>query len=69
MTVTVQQVQSRLPQLLKQLKAGEELLITENNRQIAESDPPKTRRVAGLGKSQVLFIADDFDAPVNRVWK
>ena len=69
MTVTLQQVQAQLPQLLKRMVPGEELFIEQDNhrvaRLIAEIGISLTVRVAGQGQGQVLFMADDFNAPLD----
>lgn len=77
MTVTLQQAQAQLPQLLKHMVPGEELFIEQDNhrvaRLIAEVAPPSIARVAGQGQGQVVFMADDFNAPVversDLTWK
>ena len=69
MTVTLQQAQAQLPQLLKRMVPGEELFIEQDNqrvaRLIAEAALSPSARVAGQGQGQVIFMADDFNAPLN----
>ncbi len=76
-TVTVEEAQARLPELLDQLEAGEKIVILRGQQPVAElkkrskavslatdDRPPRT---GGFGccKGMVTFIADDFDAPLE----
>ena len=69
MTVTLQQAQAQLPQLLKRMVPGEELFIEQDNQRVArlivEVALSPAARVAGQGQGQVVFMADDFDAPLD----
>ena len=64
-TVTIQEAQARLPDLIHSLKPGEELLITENNQPVAKlvSELPKPkpglRPPPGLGKGFMTIVSDD----------
>ena len=66
-TVTLQQAQAHLPQLLEKLQPGEELTITQQGQPLAQvkksertSWPCKAGSAAGK-----IHIADDFDAPLE----
>ena len=48
-TVTIEEAQAHLPELIAQLIPGEELVITQNNQPVAELRPLPT------GKSQPQF--------------
>jgi len=53
--------------LVSQALQGEEVVIARNNRPLVKLVPveaPKQRE-PGRGKGQVLFVADDFDAPLE----
>ena len=69
-TITIQEAQANLFDLIHQLTPGEEVVITENNQPVARllSNPKvlttKPRQL-GKGKGTVLFMATDFDAPVD----
>ena len=69
MTVTLQQAQAQLPQLLKRMVPGEELFIEQDNQRVArlivEVALSPAARVAGQGQGQMVFMADDFDAPLD----
>jgi len=69
MTVTLQQAQAQLPQLLKCLAPGEELFIEQDEQPVArlirEDTRPTLARIAGRGRGQVTFMADDFNAPLE----
>lgn len=65
MTVTLEQAQAKLPQLLAGMAPGEELMIVNGNvriaKLIAEDRAVSNRRIAGRGKGEILFMADDFN--------
>ena len=69
MTVTLQQAQAQLPQLLNRLAPGEELFIEQDDQPVArlirEETRPSAVRIAGRGQGQVSFMADDFNAPLE----
>ncbi len=56
--VTISEAQATLPDLLKQLKPGEELEITDGGNTIAKlvSNKPRT---FGLGKGKLIIHSDD----------
>lgn len=69
-TITIQEAQNKLLDLIHNLPPGEEVVITEDNRPIArllrasEASPQLPRR-AGTMKGTVLYMAPDFDAPLE----
>jgi prevent-host-death family protein len=70
-TITVDEAQAKLKELIHQMAPGEEVIITENQQPVAklvnEQPKPKTglRPPPGLGKGMITFIAPDFDAPLE----
>ncbi len=68
-TVTLQEAQSRLPDLIHGLTPGDELVITENNQPIAKlsRSEPKTQWPckAGSASGTPHWMAPDFDAPLE----
>lgn len=70
-TISVEEAQARLKELIHQLTPGEEIVITENQQPIAKlvSEAPKAptrqRPGPGLGKGMIVFVATDFDAPLE----
>ena len=69
-TVTIQEAQSRLTDLIRRLSPGEEVVITENDQPVARIVPTpvvakKTARQLGTMKGSVLYMAPDFDAPLE----
>lgn len=62
-TVTLQEAQARLPELIEHLAAGEELVITRNEQPIARllAEGPRKRkpRKAGNCKGMLTIVADD----------
>jgi antitoxin (DNA-binding transcriptional repressor) of toxin-antitoxin stability system len=66
-TVTPDEAQARLPELIGQLQPGEEITITEQGQPLAKvkkaewtSWPCKAGSAAGK-----IHMADDFDAPLE----
>ena len=66
-TVSIQEAQAKL-ELIHQLMPGEEVVITENNQPVARlTAATLIRPVRKLGtlKGTVLYMAPDFDAPLE----
>jgi antitoxin (DNA-binding transcriptional repressor) of toxin-antitoxin stability system len=69
MTITLEEAQAKLRELIHQLPPGEELVITENDRPVAtltttQPEVPRERRL-GTQRGSVLYMAPDFDAPLD----
>lgn len=67
-SITLTEAQATLPDLVHRLLPGEAMQITENGRPVAVvTAPPETGRVPKLGtqRGSVLFMAPDFDAPLE----
>ena len=68
-TMTVEVAQAKLKQLTEKLAPGDEIVITENQRPVARligervAHPP--RPAPGLGKGSILYMAPDFDDPLE----
>ena len=64
-TITVEEAQAKLREIIDRLAPGEEVVITENQHPVAKligerpARPP--RPAPGLGKGSILYIAPDFD--------
>ena len=67
-SITIQEAQFRLPDLIHQLTPGDEVVITENNKPIARlarTEPKKQWPCkAGSAKGKI-HIAPDFDEPLE----
>ena len=69
--VTMEEAQANLPKLIQKLGVGEEVVITENDQPVARllaSVPVlalKKPRKLGTLQGTVLFMASDFDAPLD----
>ncbi len=66
--VSLQEAQAKLSELIHALAPGEELVITENEAPIARlvaSLPPQAARKLGTLHGTVLYMAPDFDAPLE----
>ncbi len=66
-TIEVHEAQTRLPELVAQVLAGAEVILTEGTvplvRLVPVTKPTSTSRVAGL-HSGAITISDGFDAPL-----
>ncbi|MBI1915678.1 MAG: DUF2281 domain-containing protein [Planctomycetes bacterium] len=67
-TVTLQEAQARLPELLGQLLPGEEITITDHGQPLAQVK--KLERTlwpskAGCYRNAEFWMAPDFDAPLE----
>ncbi len=64
-TVSIQDAQANLPDLIHNLSPGAEVLITENNRPVAKlvielpTPKPGLRPPPGLGKGFITIVSDD----------
>ncbi len=68
-TITVEEAQARLKELIERLAPGEEIVITENERAVArlvaERPAGVPRPAPGLGQGSILYMAADFDEPLE----
>lgn len=68
-TITVEEAQLRLKDLIEQLGPGEEIVITQDQRRVAklvgDRPRPASRPAPGLGKESIIYIAPDFDSPLD----
>lgn len=62
-SVTIQEAQKKLPELIHQLTPGEEVVITEDSKPVArivgERPAVRQRPQPGLCKGMITIIADD----------
>ena len=67
-SVTIQEAQTRLADLIDQLGPGDEVIITRDAKPVAKltapSPTPAIRRLGTL-KGTVQYVALDFDAPLD----
>ena len=57
---------ARLPSLVRETLAGDEVIIARDNKPLVKLVPlPGSRRTPGTGKGQVLYMSPDFDAPLE----
>jgi len=69
-TVSIQEAQAKLSELIHDLTPGEEVVITENDEPVARLVPPvspsrRQPRRPGTLRGTVLYMAPDFDAPLE----
>jgi antitoxin (DNA-binding transcriptional repressor) of toxin-antitoxin stability system len=67
--LTVEEAQSKLRELIENLAPGEEIVITDNQQPVArlvgDRLPTFARPAPGLGKGSILYMAPDFDEPLD----
>jgi antitoxin (DNA-binding transcriptional repressor) of toxin-antitoxin stability system len=70
-SVTIEEAQAKLPEIIHQLVPGEVLVITENQQPVAKLVSEQMRTVKlprpgpGLCKGMITYMAPDFDAPLE----
>jgi prevent-host-death family protein len=69
LSISVHEAQTRLAELIQRLAPGDEIVITENDQPVARliAAAPQVREPRKLGtlKGTVLYMAPDFDAPLD----
>ncbi len=63
--ITLDEAVERLPELVRELKQGDEVILVENEIPLARILPPEPTRPQpkrGNMKGRVLYMAPDFDA-------
>ncbi len=69
--VMLEDVGSQIAQLVQRASSGEDIVIVRDNTPVARivavpEDTPKQKRGGyGSGKDDILYMADDFDAPLE----
>jgi len=67
--VPIEVAEVRLRELFEQLLPGETLHLTQNNHTVAklvkQPLPAKEPRQPGSAQDKILYLADDFDAPLE----
>lgn len=66
-TITLEEAQAHLAELIAKLAPGEEVVITENQQPVARLLPVKSKAQRKLGtmRGSIKYIAPDFDAPLD----
>jgi antitoxin (DNA-binding transcriptional repressor) of toxin-antitoxin stability system len=68
-SVTIEDAQAHLPELIDQLAPGEELVILRGDQPVAklvgQAKPGRPPRRPGTLRGTVLYMAPDFDAPLE----
>ena len=69
-TISIEEAQETLPDLIHRLHSGDEVVITENNQPVARLVPaaePQQQKPRQLGilRGSVVYMAPDFDAPLE----
>jgi len=68
-SLTVQEAQAKLSELIHNLRPGDEVVITENDqpvaRLVAAAQRQQSPRRPGTLRGTVQYMAPDFDAPLD----
>jgi prevent-host-death family protein len=61
-TMTIEEAQARLPEIIEQLAPGEEVVLTKNARPVAKlvaqpADAP--RAICGRGRGKLVVVSED----------
>jgi antitoxin (DNA-binding transcriptional repressor) of toxin-antitoxin stability system len=67
-SVTIEEAQAKLSELLMQLQPGEEITILDQGEPLARVKKAERKSwpcQAGTAKDQILWISPDFDAPLD----
>jgi antitoxin (DNA-binding transcriptional repressor) of toxin-antitoxin stability system len=69
-SLSIQEAQAQLPNIVHSLTYGDEVVITENDRPVARivptvGQPQRLPRRPGTLRGTVLYMAPDFDAPLE----
>jgi prevent-host-death family protein len=68
-TITVEEAQAKLKELIDKMMPGEELVITKNQQPVAKllatAVPQRKPRQPGTLRGTVLYMAPDFNAPLE----
>jgi len=68
-TVTLADAQARLPELVAAVERGEEVEIVQQDRAgvrlVRQQPKAKPQPQFGSAKGMILYMADDFDAPLE----
>jgi prevent-host-death family protein len=69
-TVPIEEAQAKLSELIHRLAPGDEVVITENDQPVARivpttEIPERKPRQPGTLRGTVLYMAPDFDAPLD----
>jgi antitoxin (DNA-binding transcriptional repressor) of toxin-antitoxin stability system len=61
LTITVEEAQRRLTEIIEKLTPGEEVVLTRDNQAVARliGEPKRARPRPGLGKGMLTIISDD----------
>jgi antitoxin (DNA-binding transcriptional repressor) of toxin-antitoxin stability system len=67
-SVSIEEAQAKLPEIIQHLQPGEEITITDHGMPLArvkKSAPESWPCQAGTAKDKILWIAPDFDGPLD----
>jgi len=68
-TITMEEAQASLTELIDKLTPGDVVIITRNHEPVAKLVGQRvirpSRPAPGLGKGSILYMAPDFDAPLE----
>jgi prevent-host-death family protein len=66
MQVNIAEAKARFSELIEKAVLGEEIIVAKDNKPVAKIVPLRPAKCEpGTGKGQILWISDDFDAPLE----
>ncbi|MBI2335815.1 MAG: type II toxin-antitoxin system Phd/YefM family antitoxin [Deltaproteobacteria bacterium] len=68
MQLNIYEAKAKLSKLIERALQGEEVIIAKGNKPLVRLEPlpeAKGQRALGQGKSYILSVSDDFDAPLK----
>lgn len=66
--VNIAQAKAQLSELVRATMGGREVVIARDNKplvKLVRVKPKQGKRLPGCGKGEILFMSDDFDAPLD----
>ena len=67
-SLSIQEAQAQLPELVRKVAEGEEVVLLDEDQPVARliaAVPAQDRPKRGSAKDLILFMSDDFDAPLD----
>ncbi len=69
-TMALEEIKVSIVELVRSLQPGDELILTQDQQPVAKlvtQGGKQPRPAPGLGKGSVIYMAPDFDAPIEEM--
>ncbi len=66
--VNIAEAKAHFSEIIQKALLGEEIIIAKGNKPLVKLVPlsrPDKKRIPGSAAKQILYVADDFDAPLD----